>query len=275
MRVKMLFQDLFTIFFTWLFENIIPLIVSAVTILIGYIIYIAIKKQLKNLEEKEKLSENTSRSLTKALKYLIGLIIASAIFFQFAESLGLITALFSLVGGTILGFATMNTLGNAIAGLIIMVSRPFSVGDRLIYNDKIVDVDDIKLIFTIMIDLDGIKISVPNQKLLTNDIVDLGKKEVVRRQITITPSFEEDRHKVESVLLEAVKDVPGVLNEPEPYVWITNFQNYAVEYSLFVFIKELKRLPFIESELHKKILDACKDSNIDIRTPTLIQQLNN
>ena len=269
----MLFQDLFTIFFTWLFENIIPLIISAITILIGYIIYIAIKKQLKRLEGKEKLSENTSRSLAKALKYLIGLIIISAVFFQFAESLGLITALFSLVGGTILGFATMNTLGNAIAGLIIMVSRPFSVGDRLLYDEKLVDVDDIKLVFTIMIDIDGIKISVPNQKLLTNEIVALGKKEIIRRKITITPSFEEDRHKVERVLLKAAKEVPEVLNEPEPYVWINAFQNYAVEYSLFVFIKELKNLPFIESELHKKILDACKDSNIDIRTPTLIQQI--
>jgi len=269
----MIFQDLFTALLSWLGVNLIPIIISAITILIGYIIYILIRRQINRLEKKEKLSESTTRNLNKVLKYLIGLLIVSAVFFQFAESLGLVTAMFSLVGGTIIGFATMNTLGNAIAGFIIMISRPFSVGDRLYFEGKIVDVDDIKLIFTIMIDLDGIKISVPNQKLLTNDIVDFGKRDTIRRHISITPSFQEDRQKVERVLIDAAYRVPEVLKDPNPYVWITNFQNYAVEYTLYVFINDIQNLPLIESELHKKVLDVCNENKIDIRTPTLIQQI--
>ena len=269
----MIFQDILTVFLSWLSVNLIPIIISTITVIIGYVIYFLIRKQLKSLQKKEKLSETTSRSLSKVIKYLIGLIIISAIFFQFAESLGYITAMFSLVGGTIIGFATMNTLGNAIAGLIIMISRPFSVGDRLFFDGKIVDVEDIKLVFTILFDLDGIKISVPNQKMITNDIVDFGKKNTIRRNVTITPSFQEDRQKVERVLLEAANRVPEVLNDPKPYVWITNFQNYAVEYKLFVFINEIKNLPLIESELHKAVLDSCNENKIDIRTPTLIQQI--
>jgi small-conductance mechanosensitive channel len=74
-----------------------------------------------------------------------------------------------------------------------------------------------------MVDLDGIKISVPNQKLITNEIVDLGKKEIIRRHVTVTPSFSEDRHKVEKTLIEAIKRALEILEEPAPYVWINNF----------------------------------------------------
>jgi potassium efflux system protein len=126
-----------------------------------------------------------------------------------------------------------------------------------------------------LVDLNGIRISVPNQKLLTNDIIDLGKDNTIRRVITVTPSFDEDRNKVETVLLKAANTIPEVLNDPEPYVWIKTFQNYAVEYNLFVFINDLKNLPLIESNLHKAVLDHCKENQIDIRTPMLIQKIDN
>ncbi len=241
----MLFQDLFSVVINWLADNFVPLLISAIVIIVGYVIHLILKRQIKKLERKHKLNESTSRNLTKVLKYIIVLIIISAVFFQFAESLGLITTLFSLVGGTIIGFAAMSTLGNAIAGFIIMLSRPFSVGDRILYDNNIVDITDVKLIFTTMVDLNGIKISVPNQKLLSNEIIDFGKNSIIRREITITPGFEEDRNKVEKVLLNSVKIVPQVLENPEPYVWINSFQNYAVEYKLFDIISILGHLFFI------------------------------
>jgi len=271
----MLFQDIFSILFSWFIANFFNLILIFLSMIIGYAFYIIIKRQINRLVRKEKLNKTTARNLSRIIKYLIILIILSAVFFQFAESLGLVTALFSLAGGTIIGFATMNTLGNAIAGLIIMISRPFTVGDRILYNNEIVDIVDIKLIFTLLVDLNGIRISVPNQKLLTNDIIDLGKDNTIRRVITVTPSFDEDRNKVEAVLLKAANTIPEVLSDPEPYVWIKTFQNYAVEYNLFVFINDLKNLPLIESNLHKAVLDHCKENQIDIRTPMLIQKIDN
>ena len=270
----MLFQDLFQVVLEWFAQNFVPLLISLIIIVVGYVIHSILKREIRRLVKKGKINENTSKNLTRILKYILVLVVISAVFFQFAESLGLITTLFSLIGGTIIGFAAMNTLGNAIAGFIIMLSRPFSVGDRILYNNKIVDVTDVKLIFTTMVDLDGIKISVPNQKLLSNEIIDLGKNAIIRREITITPGFEEDRNKVEKVLLNAAKIIPQVLESPEPYVWINTFQNYAVEYKLFVFITDIMHLPLIESDLHKAVLDACKQNNIDIRTPLLHRQIN-
>ena len=270
----MIFQNIFEILLEWLSLYFFPILISLIAIAIGYIIYKLVKKQLLKLVKLEKLEINTANNIIKLVKYLIILIILTAILTQFAESIGLITALLTVVGGTIIGFAAMNTLGNMIAGIIIMVSRPFTVGDRILYDGNITDIVAIKLIYTTMVDLDNIKISVPNQRLLSLEIKDFGKKEIIRRHVSITPGFEEDRKKVEEVLLMAASKLPQVLDEPKPYVWINSFQNYAVEYRLYVFIKEIKNLPLIESELHKTVLDACKENNIDIRTPLLHKKVN-
>ena len=269
----MLYQDVFSMIFGWFFSNLFPIIISLIAVIVGYIINLIIKKQLLKLAKSGRLDKSTAMNIAALVKYLMFLIILTVIFMQFAESLGLITALITVMGGTVIGFASMSTIGNMIAGIIIMISRPFSVGDRIIFNDQIADIIEIKLIYTIMITLDKIQISVPNQQLMNSDIIDLGKDKTIRRHVSITPSFKEDRIKVEKALLEVPEIVPQVLNEPEPYVWITEFQNYAVQYTLYVFISDIKNLPYIDSELHKAVLDVCNKHDIDIRTPLLHKQV--
>jgi len=62
-----------------------------------------------------------------------------------------------------------------------------------------------------------------------------------------------------------------VLAKPKPYVWITKFGNFAVEYTLYVFIDQIKRLPEIDSGIKRTVLQSCKEHNIDITTPTIIR----
>lgn len=269
----MMHQNIFVIILDWIFINLYPLIFSGIAIIVGYIIYKVIKSQIGKLSEKDKLKENTANNIIRVLKCLIILFVISGIAMQFSEGIALITTMFTIIGGTILGFAAMNTLGNMIAGIIIMVSKPFTVGDRIIFNDKLADVIEIKLVYTELKDLDDIKISIPNQNLISNEIQNLGEKNVIRRHVTVTPGFDVDRKKVEKVLLEAAMKVPEVLENPEPYVWINKFQNYAVEYSLFVFINDIKNLPRIDSDLHKIVFDECYENGIDISTPLLMKKL--
>jgi small-conductance mechanosensitive channel len=78
---------------------------------------------------------------------------------------------------------------------------------------------------------------------------------------------------VESVLLEAAAQVKGILKKPKPFVWITEFQNYAVEYTLFVFIDDVKKIQEIDSLTRKSIFKTCESHGIDISTPNLIRSL--
>ena len=125
-----------------------------------------------------------------------------------------------------------------------------------------------------MEDLNGVEIYIPNQDLLTGKIVNYRKDgNVIRLGVVVTPGFEENQDNVQETLIKAAKNTEGILESPVPYVWINKFQNYAVEYEIFGFIKNITKLPDIQSDFHKNVLRTCKKNNIDIRTPLLLKQL--
>jgi small conductance mechanosensitive channel len=269
----MIFQNIVDVIFGWIYDNLFNIILIALAIIIGWVIYAIFKNQIKRLQKQEKLEEQTARNLKRIVKIIIILIIISMILIQFVEAIGLITSLFTLVGGTILGFAAISTFGNAIAGIIIMTSRPFIVGDYINHNDKIARVHEIKLIFTTLIDNDRIKISIPNQKLLSEETENLGRKEPIRRKVKITADYSEDHKKVENALLEAANSIPEVLKEPAPFVAISDFQNFALEYTLFFFIRDINSIMTIEANLRLSVLISVKKNGIDISTPSIVKKI--
>ncbi|NIQ05175.1 MAG: mechanosensitive ion channel, partial [Candidatus Korarchaeota archaeon] len=92
-----------------------------------------------------KLEENVAFTLRKIFRWVAGLIILAVIFAQFGIELGVVAGLLALAGGTIVGFAAMNTIGNALAGIIVMTSRPFKIGDRILFQGLFADVVAIDL----------------------------------------------------------------------------------------------------------------------------------
>ena len=126
--------------------------------------------------------------------------------------------------------------------------------------------------------LDNALISVPNQELLKAEIENYGKKSSVRRGCSITAGYEVASELVETTLLEAASKLISkqiALKEPSPYVWITSFGNFAVEYTLYVHINKIKMLPKIDATIKRTVLDTCKQKGIDISTPSLVQRVGN
>ncbi len=253
-----------------IYQYLPPIIISILIIIIGYILYKIIKNRIFKFLRKKKVEESTLNGMLLLVKILMITIILGAILSQFAQDLSTITTLFTLVGGTIIGFAAINTLGNFIAGIIIITSKPYSVGDRISYHDRIADIIDINLIYTVLLDLDKIKVYVPNSKVLSEEIVNYGKKEPIRRSVAITIGYDIDRKLVEKALLEAANNSDHILKTPAPYVWITGFGNYAVSYNLYVFVNEVNKFRVIDSDLHKAVLDTCNAYKIEIATPMII-----
>ena len=95
----------------------------------------------------------------------------------------------------------------------------------------------------------------------------------MRRKHTITVGYELDTVEVEKTLLEATSKVELVLKNPKPYVRITEFGNFAAEYTLYVFINQIKKIQEIDSDVRRTVLQACKEQGIDLSTPNLIRNL--
>lgn len=264
-----------TVIIDFLALNWQSLVLSIIGIVVVYVVYRLLSKEINRLKKRNKLEENVAFNLNRLFKWLFVLIAIGIVIAQFGFDIGLVVGFLALAGGTIIGFASMNTIGNAIAGLIVMISKPFKIDDRILFNGQFADIVAVDLIYTRMKTLDNVIISVPNQQLLTSEIDNYGKKNVVRRNCSITVGYELSSEQVENALLEAATVVEGILKEPKPYVLVTNLLNFSVEYTLYVFIREIKRLPIIESNLRRIVLEVCRKYEIDLTTPNLIQNVGN
>ena len=254
----MYLTDFFNSVLLWISDNLSKIIFSIIGVIITVTIYRLLTRQINLWKENKKLEESVAFTLKRILQWISVLTIVLIGFSLFGIDVGVIGGLLALAGGTIIGFASMNTLGNAIAGIIVMTSRPFKIGDRIFFNGQFADVIAIDLIYTRMKTLDNVLVSVPNQELLKSQIENFGKKSIVRRSCTITVGYEIPQEIVEGALMEAgdtliKKEV--VLKEPKSYVWITNFGDYAIEYTLYVYINKIKLLPQIDASIKKIVLE--------------------
>jgi small-conductance mechanosensitive channel len=261
-------------FFGWISSNLGRIVFSAAAIIIVFVVYKLLTRQITRLKEQRKLEDNIAFTLKRVFQWIAGLAIIVVIIAQFGIEVGIIAGFLALAGGTIIGFAAMNTLGNAIAGIIVMTSRPFQIGDRIYFNNQFADVVAVDLIYTRMRTLDNVLVSVPNQELLKSEIDNYGKKTNVRRSCSITAGYALDPKNVEIALLEAASKVEGVLKEPKPYVWITEFGNFSVEYTLYVFVNQIRSLPKIDADLKRTVLETCRRHEIDISTPRLLRRVD-
>ena len=259
--------------FGWLSTNIENILFSFIFIIVVYGFYAFSLKQMDRLGSEGKLDETVLLLLKKTFRWGLMFIVVAFVVAQFGIRIDFVAGLLVLASGTVLGFAAMTTLGNTIAGIILMVSRPFKIGDRLFMDGKFMDVESIDLIYTRMRTPDNVMISIPNQTLIQTEVTDYGKERVIRRSHPITAGYEDPPEKVEMAMLEAASMVEEVLKEPQPYVWITEFQNFAVEYTLYVFIDDIKHIQEIDSNLRRQILQACNRHRIDIRTPSLLRSV--
>lgn len=246
---------------------------AVLAVVFGYVIYLLVAREITALRKRERLDRHVTYALRRVWQFVTIFVVLSAVLAQFGITIGMISGLLTLLGGTVIGFAAINTLGNAIAGLIVMTSGPFRVGDRIFFNGQFADVVGVELIYTKLLTLDDVRVSVPNQELLKGQIDNYGRESAIRRHVTVTPGFEYDSKTVEAALLKAAGQVSRVLSDPQPYVWITKFQSYAVEYTLYVYINDIRGLPEIDAELHRSVLATCQESGIDISTPLLLRRV--
>jgi len=259
--------------YAWLVGNWQSIVYLVIGVGIIYAIYKLLSREINRLKNQEKIDENIAFNLNRLFKWISILAVLGVIVTQFVVDLSPVIGFMALAGGTIIGFASMNTIGNAIAGIIVTLSKPFQIGDRILFNEEFADVVAIDLIYTRMKTLDNVLISIPNQQLLTTKIDNYGKKRIVRRNCTITAGYNISSEKIEKLLIDSANRVEGILKEPKPYVLVTNLLNFAVEYSLYVFTNQIKKLRTIDSNLKRTVLEVCEKNGIDLTTPNLIQSV--
>ncbi len=186
-------------------------------------------KLLRRLMEKSTMDERVRIYLLKGVRcllYVLTVLIA-------ADSLGIpVTSLVALVSvfGLAVSLAVQDVLSNVAGGLVILFSKPFTLGDYVAAADGEGEVAEISLTHTKLDTPDGQRVMLPNSKLVAGQIVNYSVRGVRRADLTVCASYGDSADAVRAACLRAVKRTAGVLPDPAPAVVLMSYGESSIEY---------------------------------------------
>ncbi|MFA6469975.1 MAG: mechanosensitive ion channel domain-containing protein [Bacteroidota bacterium] len=182
-----------------------------------------------------------------------------------------VTSLLTILGaGSLaLGLAAQDTISNMISGFIIMVDRPFRVGDRVkIPSGESGDVFEIGLRSTKILDFDNNVVIVPNNDLVKTRIINYSYPDPeIRVTVDVTVAYGSDINVVKSILLNVARSHPDVLSRPEPEANFMKFGDFGLHFTLFCRVANFKsQFPTAES-MRIDIYTELQKAKIEIPYP--------
>lgn len=178
----------------------------------------------------------------------------------------------SLFLGAIFTLGSSSAVANGVAGIILIYTRAFKIGDFVAIGDTKGSVIEKSLFVTRIITPKKEVITMPNAKLLSSDVKNFS---VVKRELnehlvlytTVTLGYDLPWRKVHEVLINAALATKYVLTEPHPFVLQTSLNDHHISYELNAFTDHPELMPDIYSNLHQNMQDYCNQAGIEILSP--------
>ncbi len=180
-----------------------------------------------------KIDETLARFTTKFTWW--GMLVLAL--FCCLESFGVKTTSYAAAIGAVgfsIGLAFQGALGNFAAGIMLLVFRPYKVGDLIVVGGQTGTVDEIDLFSTTLDTPDNRRIMVPNGSIFGNTIENTSYHRTRRIDVTVGAAYAADIDQTYEVLMRAVCAVPGILSEPAPEVVLLELADSSVNWSVRV-----------------------------------------
>lgn len=182
---------------------------------------------------------------------------------------------FASVLGVGIGFGLQNVMSNFISGLIILFERPIRVGDRIIIDDTIADVEEIKIRATVVRTRVNERMIIPNSYFLEEKFVNRSYADTrLRIPVEVGVSYGSDVEMVKELLFEAVFELreeswPNIIEWPAPRVFFEGFGDSALNFTIWFWIDSQsdEREFTIPSDLRFKIFKKFAENDIEIPFP--------
>jgi len=178
------------------------------------------------------------------------------------------------VAGIAIGFAAKDTLSNLIAGVLLIIDRPFEIGDRIeVWSAPAGsatwgDVIDIGLRATKIKTTDNIIIIIPNNEIMTRDIVNYTSISTkIRVRINVGVAYDTDIEKAKELIKDVAGQAAWISKEPPPKVVVRNFGESSVDLQLRVWIDNARKRMDTISYITDKIKAAFDKNGIEIPYP--------
>ena len=134
------------------------------------------------------------------------------------------------VAGLAVSMALQNTLSNLAGGLVLLVTKPFVVGDYVEADGISGTIAAVDMSYTTFVTPDNKEIFVPNSQLSATKITNYNRLGRRRMDVTFTASYDAPTAQVRAAIEEALAAIPGILDDPAPVVYLSEYQSSSIEY---------------------------------------------
>lgn len=212
------------------------LIVALIIFLIGKWIAKAISNVVKRLMGKGKMDSNVAQFLGNLI---YGVMLAFVTIAAIARLGVQTTSLVAIFGAATLavGMALQGTLGNFSSGVMLLIFRPFKVGDSVIAGGINGKVHDIGIFATTIIPSDGRKVIVPNGKLSNDTITNFSVMPIRRIELSVNVPGNTDINAVRDLLRAVIDSESDLLKDPAPAIVMTDANAAAIIFGIYANVK--------------------------------------
>jgi small conductance mechanosensitive channel len=205
------------------------LILSILTLLVGLWIISGISKLVKASMERSKVDP----TLIPFMGSLVSWLLKVLLFISVASMVGVATTSFIAVlgaAGLAIGLALQGSLANFAGGVLIMIFKPYKVGDLIESQGHLGVVKEVQIFNTILLSPQSKRIIIPNGSTSNGSVVNYTIEGKIRVDLTVGVSYDADIDQTKAVLMDVLVNNDKVMQEPAPFVGLLEMADSSVNF---------------------------------------------
>lgn len=254
------------------FLGMLPgLAIGLVALLVFLLVGRAVSAGVRRATEHRRRHRNLGLVLGRLAQWgviLVGVLVAATIAFPSFTPTSLVSALG--ITGIAVGFAFRDIFENFLAGLFILLTEPFALGDQIVYGMYEGTVEDIQTRATTIRTYDGRRVVIPNAELFKNSVTVNTAFDKRRLEYDVGIGYGDDIEHARALILERVRSVSGVLEDPAPDALVYELAPSSVNIRVRWWIQPPHRADALDAR--DRVLSAIKgtliEHGIDLPFPT-------
>ena len=243
------------------------LLICIIVYVVGRKLIRLLNKALGKLMDTQKLDESVTSFLTSLINILLTVVLLITIINILGINNSSFLALFASFG-VAMGMALSGTMQNFAGGIMILLFRPYRIGDYIQAQGQEGTVKSIQIFSTVLVTTDNRTVYVPNGGLSNNIIVNISNQDTRRVEWSIGIEYGTDYDHAKSVIQDILSSDKRILNNPNPYIALKALSDNSVDLLIRVWVKRSNYWD-VYFDINEQIYKVFSDKGINIPFPQL------
>ena len=240
--------------------------------IIGRAIARFVARQLRKILTNRHVDPTVVKFVSSLSYYAIIVMTLVAVLGQLGVQTASIVAIIGAAGLAV-GLALQGSLSNFAAGVILIIFRPFKVGETVIINNQKGVIDSIQIFSTSIVTPTNELVVIPNSQVVGANIINYTRLPERRLDLVVNVGYDSNIRKVYEVLKQAVDKTSNILTNKEPTIRLDQLDASSMNFNVLVWTTNANYGP-VKAELLENIKNGLTENGINIPYPTMDVNLN-